>query len=54
MAWTLLVGMLLTAFVDWWWIDSLIALVLVYFVVKEGLEAVRHACRDLQALTVHL
>ncbi|SPF51450.1 Cation efflux protein [Candidatus Desulfosporosinus infrequens] len=43
MAWTLLVGMLLTALVDWWWIDSLIALALVYFVVKEGLEAVQEA-----------
>ena len=43
MAWTLLVGMLLTALVGWWWIDSLIALALVYFVVKEGLEAVQEA-----------
>jgi len=43
MAWTLLVGTLLTTLVGWWWIDSLIALALVYFVVKEGLEAVQEA-----------
>jgi len=34
---------LLTALIGWWWIDSLIALALVYYVVKEGLEAVQEA-----------
>ncbi|HZS78329.1 MAG TPA: cation transporter [Ktedonobacteraceae bacterium] len=36
---TLLVGLLLNALFGWWWADSLAALVLVYFIVREGLEA---------------
>jgi divalent metal cation (Fe/Co/Zn/Cd) transporter len=43
MAWTVLGGVVLTALLGWWWIDSLVALALVYFVVKEGLEAIQEA-----------
>jgi divalent metal cation (Fe/Co/Zn/Cd) transporter len=43
MAWTVLVGVILTALLGWWWIDSIAALALVYFVVKEGWEAVQEA-----------
>lgn len=43
MAWTLLVGVVLTALLGWWWIDPIAALALVYFVVKEGWEAVQEA-----------
>ncbi|WP_206915780.1 cation diffusion facilitator family transporter [Alicyclobacillus suci] len=43
MAWTVLAGVILTAFLGWWWIDSIAALALVYFVVKEGWEAVQEA-----------
>jgi divalent metal cation (Fe/Co/Zn/Cd) transporter len=43
MAWTVLAGVVLTALFGWWWIDSIAALALVYFVVKEGWEAVQEA-----------
>jgi divalent metal cation (Fe/Co/Zn/Cd) transporter len=43
MAWTVFVGVVLTALLGWWWIDSIAALALVYFVVKEGWEAVQEA-----------
>jgi len=43
MAWIVLGGVALTAFFGWWWIDSIAALALVYFVVKEGWEAVQEA-----------
>ncbi|MCF8567496.1 cation transporter [Alicyclobacillus tolerans] len=43
MAWTVLVGVVLTALLGWWWIDSIAALALVYFVVKEGWEGVQQA-----------
>lgn len=43
MAWTVLGGAILNALVGWWWIDSIAAFVLVYFVVKEGWEAVQEA-----------
>lgn len=43
MAWTVVVGAVLNAILGWWWIDSLAALALVYFVVKEGWEAVQEA-----------
>jgi divalent metal cation (Fe/Co/Zn/Cd) transporter len=43
MAWTVLAGVILTALLGWWWIDSIAALALVYFVVKEGWEAVQEA-----------
>lgn len=43
MAWTVLGGVALTALLGWWWIDSLAAFGLVYFVVKEGWEAIQAA-----------
>ncbi len=43
MAWTVLGGVILTALLGWWWIDSVAALGLVYIVVKEGWEAVQEA-----------
>lgn len=43
MAWTVLAGVILTALLGWWWIDSVAALGLVYFVVREGWEAVQAA-----------
>lgn len=43
MAWTVLAGVALTALFGWWWIDSLAALALVYFVVKEGWESIQEA-----------
>jgi len=39
MAATVLVGAALTAWVGWWWSDSVAALVLVYFIASEGWEA---------------
>jgi divalent metal cation (Fe/Co/Zn/Cd) transporter len=43
MAWTVLAGVALSAIFGWWWIDSISALALVYFVVKEGWESVQEA-----------
>jgi divalent metal cation (Fe/Co/Zn/Cd) transporter len=43
MAWTVLAGVIFTALFGWWWIDSVAALALVYFVVKEGWEAIQEA-----------
>ena len=43
MSWILLVGVGATALLGWWWIDSVAALGFVWFVVREGLEAVREA-----------
>lgn len=43
MAWTVLVGGVVTALFGWWWADSIVALALVYFVVKEGWEAIQEA-----------
>ena len=43
MAITLLVGLLLNKFFGWWWADPLAALALVYFIVKEGQEALHEA-----------
>jgi divalent metal cation (Fe/Co/Zn/Cd) transporter len=39
MAFTLLIGLLLNHLFGWWWADPLAALVLVYFIVREGREA---------------
>lgn len=36
-----LVGNLLTIWQGWWWSDSVFSLLLVFFIVKEGLEGVR-------------
>ena len=43
MAWTLIVGLVLTAIVGLWWLNALAGLALVYFVVKEGIEAIQEA-----------
>lgn len=43
MSLTLLVGLLLNRFLGWWWADPLAALVLVYFLVHEGREALHEA-----------
>ncbi len=43
MAFTLLAGLLLNRFLGWWWADPLAALVLVYFIVREGREALHEA-----------
>jgi divalent metal cation (Fe/Co/Zn/Cd) transporter len=44
MSFTLLLGLLLNQFFGLWWADSLAALGLVYFIVREGREAL-HAAR---------
>ncbi|NMP21749.1 cation transporter [Sulfobacillus sp. DSM 109850] len=43
MAWTVLLGVVATALFGWWWADSIASLALVYFVVKEGWEAIQEA-----------
>ena len=43
MSLTLLVGLLLNRTFGWWWADPLAALVLVYFLVQEGREALHEA-----------
>ena len=43
MSFTLLVGLLLNTFFGLWWADSLAAFVLVYFIVREGREALHEA-----------
>ena len=40
---TLLVGLSLNTLFGWWWADPLAALVLVYFIVREGGEALHEA-----------
>ena len=40
---TLLIGMALRTWLGWWWADPLAALGIVYFVVREGREAVEAA-----------
>lgn len=36
---TVLIGALLTALLNWWWADSVAALILVYFIASEGWES---------------
>ena len=43
MSFTLLVGLLLNRFLGWWWADSVAAFGLVYFIVREGWEALEEA-----------
>jgi divalent metal cation (Fe/Co/Zn/Cd) transporter len=43
MSFTLLAGLLLNTFFGFWWADPLAALVLVYFIVREGREALHEA-----------
>ena len=40
---TLLAGLLLNTLFGWWWADPLAALALVYFIVREGREALHEA-----------
>lgn len=40
---TLLIGLTLNGLLGWWWADSLAALALVYFIVREGREALHEA-----------
>ena len=43
MSLTLLAGLLLNRIFEWWWADPLAALVLIYFLVQEGREALHEA-----------
>lgn len=43
MSLTLLAGLLLNRLFGWWWADPLAALVLIYFLVQEGREALHEA-----------
>jgi divalent metal cation (Fe/Co/Zn/Cd) transporter len=43
MSFTLLIGLLLNTFLGFWWADALAALALVYFIVREGREAIHEA-----------
>jgi divalent metal cation (Fe/Co/Zn/Cd) transporter len=43
MSLTLLVGLLLNRTIGWWWADPLAGLALVYFLVREGREALQEA-----------
>ena len=43
MSFAILIGLLLNAFLGWWWADSLAALALVYFIIQEGREALHEA-----------
>lgn len=43
MSFTLLIGLLLNKFFGFWWADTLAALALVYFIVREGREALHEA-----------
>jgi divalent metal cation (Fe/Co/Zn/Cd) transporter len=43
MSWILLAGVAATSLLGWWWADSVAALGFVWFVVREGLEAVNEA-----------
>ncbi|MQS76871.1 cation transporter [Lactobacillus halodurans] len=45
MAATVLVGAILTALFGLWWVDSIAALVLVYFIASEGLESFQNGIR---------
>jgi divalent metal cation (Fe/Co/Zn/Cd) transporter len=43
MSYALLAGLLLNKFLGLWWADSLAALALVYFIVREGREVLHEA-----------
>jgi divalent metal cation (Fe/Co/Zn/Cd) transporter len=46
MSLTLLVGLLLNRLFGWWWADPLAALGLLYFIIREGREALHEARTD--------
>jgi divalent metal cation (Fe/Co/Zn/Cd) transporter len=37
-----LIGLMLNAWLGWWWADPLAAFVLVYYAIREGRTALRH------------
>lgn len=43
LSFTVLLGLVLNAALGWWWADPVAALVMVYFVFKEGREAISEA-----------
>jgi len=45
MAGTVLIGAVVTALFNLWWVDSIAALILVYFIVSEGLESLHNGLR---------
>jgi divalent metal cation (Fe/Co/Zn/Cd) transporter len=50
----LLVGLVLNALLDWWWADSLVALVIAGVAVREGVQAWRgKQCTDCTLPTGH-
>lgn len=44
LSWVLLAGLGANALLHWWWLDSLAALLLVPFLIKEGREAISGEC----------
>lgn len=44
LSWILLAGLAANALLHWWWLDSVAALVLVPFLIKEGREAIKGGC----------
>jgi divalent metal cation (Fe/Co/Zn/Cd) transporter len=44
---TLLLGLGANALFGWWWADPVAALAMVYFLIKEGREAVEEGCEVL-------
>ncbi len=44
LSWVLLAGLAANALLHWWWLDSVSALVLVPFLIKEGREAISGEC----------
>lgn len=44
LSWVLLAGLVASALLHWWWLDSVAALVLVPLLVKEGREAISGEC----------
>jgi divalent metal cation (Fe/Co/Zn/Cd) transporter len=49
MSWILLIGVVSTALFGSWWIDGVLSLLLVYFIFREGIEALQSA-RDEEPL----
>jgi cation diffusion facilitator family transporter len=41
---SVLIGLILNALFHWWWADSVVGLFIVYFLVKEGIEAWNGGC----------
>ncbi|HWB55108.1 MAG TPA: cation transporter [Tepidisphaeraceae bacterium] len=44
LSWVMIAGLAVTYVLNWWWLDSVAALALAPFLVKEGLEAIRGEC----------